>query len=130
MDVRATITGIQEAQAANIRLMAEVRPQSGLGRAVQYAISDLNRYAVSITHVDTGALRASHRQRWMGEARAQLYLDPGARNPRTGALTSRYGPVENARGGAHAFYQRTYDERGEKAATRALMYVLGHFRSV
>src|SRR5574341_1622852 len=122
-DVRATITGIQEAQAANLRLIAAARPEGGLGRAVQYAATAVHRYAVMITHVITGALRASHRIRLAGAARAEIYLDPTATNPRTGERTAEYGPAEHARGGSHAFYERPVSEQGDEIAARAALFL-------
>lgn len=124
-DASLTITGIQEAQAATLRAMAAAKPDGGLGRAVWYAATELHRYAVSITHVDTGALRASEQVAMRGSARAEIYIDPSATNPRTGARTADYGAVENARGGAHAFFERTYNERGAVASERALQYMQG-----
>jgi len=126
-EVSATITGIQEAQAANLRLIAAARPEGGLGRAVQYAATAVHRYAVIIKHVITGALRASHRIRLTGAARAEIYLDPSAKNPRSGAATSEYGPAEHARGGAHRFYERTLDEQGDEIAARAALFLQSEF---
>ena len=123
VDVNITITGIQEAQAANLRAIHAAKPDGDLATAVMIGGAELHRYAVYITHVDTGALRASHRLRWAGLARIEIYLDPSAVNPRTGERTSDYGPVEELRGGEHAFYERTYEERGDVAVDRALAYL-------
>jgi hypothetical protein len=120
-----TIRGLQEAQQANAKVIAAVKPQGGLGRAVQYATTEANRYATAITHVVTGALRSSHRMKAESNARYQIYIDPGARNPRSGNRTSIYGLVEHARGGQHAFYQRTVDEQGMQIAGRAARYLIG-----
>jgi hypothetical protein len=114
-----TINGIQQAQQGNNKVIAALKPGSAFGRAVQYATSEAHRYAVSITHVHTGALRASHRMSVQG-LHGSIYLDPSARNPRSNALTSVYGPVEEARGGSHAFYKRTQDEAGPRIAEAAI----------
>ncbi len=111
-DVKLSITGIQEAQAANNRVIAALQPSGALGRAVQYGTAAAHRYAVGVTHVDTGALRASHRMEVTG-LRGRVYIDPSARNPRSRQRTATYGPYEHDRGGEHAFYQRTIDEQGQ-----------------
>ena len=103
-----TITGLQDAQRANLRHAASVKPSGSLGAAVQEGTLAAQRYMVSITHVDTGALRASLMVRVSG-LRGEVYIDPGAVNPR-GQAPSEYGPYENARGGEHAFMLRTVTE--------------------
>lgn len=113
-----SIQGLQEAQRDNLRMIRSLQPDGSMGQAVQVATVDMQRYAVSVTHVDSGALRASHRIDYSNsydEARANIFIDPSARNPRSRALTSVYGPVEEARGGSHAFYERTMDEEGDRA---------------
>lgn len=113
MAYNVTITGVQEAQAANLRRIAALKPGGAFGQAIQYAAATLHRYAVGITHVDTGTLRASHRIRMeSGGLRAVIYIDAGAVNPRSGQRASVYGPHEHARGGSHAFYARTVSEAG------------------
>lgn len=110
--MRATIEGIQEAQAWNLRKIAAVRPRGALGRAILYGTTAAHRGAVARTHVDTGALRASQRMVMYGDSEGQVFLDGSATNPRTGQRTAAYGPWEHERGGEHAFYQRTVDEDG------------------
>ena len=90
-DVRLSITGLQEAQAANNRAIAAVRPSGGLGRAVQYGTVSAHRYALGYTHVDTGALKSSHRME-LSDTRGRVYIDPGARNARSGQRTARIAP--------------------------------------
>ena len=120
--VSVTITGIQEAHAANLRAIAAVKPEGGLGRAIQYATTAAHQYAVSITHVDTGALRASERMALFG-TRGEIFLDPTARNPRGGERTAIYGVTEHERGGSHAFFRRTIDEAGERIGTTAVQMI-------
>lgn len=112
MDV--SIQGLQEAQRDNLAMIRALTPYSGLGEAVKLTLVDLDRYAVSVTHVDTGALRASHRIQ-MDALEGTLSIQDGARNPRSGRLTSEYGPIEHERGDSHAFYERTFEERGDRA---------------
>lgn len=111
--MKLTIRGLQQAQQANLRAIAATKPGGALGRAVLYATTGAQRAAVVITHVDTGALRASHRIRMeRGGLRGVIYIDPTGKNPRTGQRTAIYGPSEHARGGSHAFYERTVNEAG------------------
>ncbi len=99
-------------------MVRALQPNTGLGRAVQVAAIDLQRYTVAITHVDTGTLRAAHRidlQMSGHTAQATIYVDPTAVNPRSNRRAEEYSVVEHARGEAHAFYERTYNERGDRA---------------
>lgn len=121
------IYGIQAAQAAMLRAVNAARPGNGLQAALKEAAPVAHRYAVAITHVDTGALRASHRIA-LRPTRAEIYLDPAAQRS-DGRRPANYGPYEHARGGAHAFYQRVVDERaneiGEAAARGLARYLRG-----
>lgn len=116
-----TIYGIQAAQAAMLRAVNAARPGSGLQAALKDAAAAAHRYAVALTHVDTGSLKASHRIA-LHATRAEIYLDPGAQRS-DGRRPAQYGPFEHARGGEHAFYERTVAEHGAEignAAGRAL----------
>lgn len=119
-----SIQGIQQAQRDNLKMIRALAPNSGLGRAVQVAAIDLQRYAVAITHVDTGTLRAAHRiemQMSGSAAQATIYVDPSAVNPRSNNRAEEYSLVEHARGEAHAFYERTYTERGDRAVDMGIL---------
>lgn len=125
MTIRVGISGIQEAQNANAKAIAAMRPSGAFGRAIRDATAEGHRYAVSITHVWNrgenprgGGLKASHRMA-VTETRGQVFIDPHSVNPR-GQKPSVYGPHEHARGGSHAFYERTERERGPRIAARAL----------
>lgn len=98
-----------------------MQPSGAAGEAARDALIALHSYAVSITHVGVynvngsfvggGALRASHRVEVDG-LEGQIYIDPNARNPRSTTRPREYGIYEHARGGEHAFYDRTVDEYG------------------
>ncbi len=120
--IRITIKGLQEAQRATLQTIAAVKPSNGLGRAVQYMAIEAHRMAISFSHVDTGAMRASHVIDYTGPARYVIHLSESARNPRTGQRTSVYGPYEHERGASHAFYERTW-RNGDQLASRALSYL-------
>lgn len=116
-----TIQGLQEAQKAMMKLIAATKPNGGLGDAVKMATIAAIQYAISITHVDTGALRASHRMRLESDSsgpRGVIYIDPSAIRP-GGGRPAQYGVGENERGGSHAFYARVPLERGETIARQA-----------
>jgi hypothetical protein len=122
--IKADIRGLQQAQAAMNRRIAELKPTGALGQAVKRAGLMIHRYVLGITHVDTGALRASHRLEIDG-TKGRIFIDPSARNPRTGAKTAVYGAVEHARGGRHAFYTRTKTEYGDEVVRAVKTYVSG-----
>jgi len=117
--IKLTITGLQEAQARNLRRIAALRPTGATGAAIRDVTLTLHRYAVAITHVDTGTLRAGHRIRIHG-LEGEIYIAGNARNPRTGRLAANYGRWEHRRGGTHAFYDRTRAEAGPAAMKRAM----------
>ena len=118
--VEVTIRGIQEAQRANERIIAAMRPRGAFGRAIQVATSRVHRYAIAVSHVDTGAMRASHRMRLqLAQLMGIVSLDQSARNPRSGVPTHVYGYYEHERGGSHAFYARTVQEAGPRIVADA-----------
>lgn len=114
MSEEFAIKGIQEAQAENAKRIARLQPRGEVGQKIKDLTSSAHRYAVSITHVITGSLRASHRMEIKG-LRGRIYLDPSAVNPRSGQKPAVYGYYENKRGGEHAFYDRTVEEFEQKS---------------
>jgi hypothetical protein len=120
-----SISGLQEAQRANMRHIASVKPGGSLDAAVQVGTLAAHRYNVSITHVLTGTLRAAERVEFSG-LRGTVFVDPSARNPRTGALPSEYVMAEDRRGGSHASFRRTEAEQGSAiAASMVIVYTRG-----
>lgn len=124
-----TIRGLQKAQAMNARAIAAVSPEGAMGEALQIGTAALHRYAVSITHVDTGSLRASHRMMidW-SQTRGRVYISPSARNPRSFQKPSVYGVYEHDRGGSHAFYERTANEVGSEILRNSTALIVGAIR--
>lgn len=108
-DFSAEIGDLEELQRLNAAMIAELKPSGALGRAVQRITLLAQRYAIDITHRDTGALAGSHRVDVQGH-QGRIFLDPSASNPRSRQLVSRYGAFEHERGGDHAFYERTANE--------------------
>lgn len=116
-DVDLTITGIQELQAANLRRFAALRPTGAVGRALKWGTACLYNHLVAITHVDTGSLKGSRRLEIV-ESRSRLFTDPSTVNPRSKVRPVVYDEYEEARGGEHAAWQRTYREKGPYVVTR------------
>lgn len=115
------IQGLQELQEKNLRTIAALQPSGRAGQAIKDATIAAHRYAVSITHVwwyKGGGLKASHRME-VKKNTGRIYIDPNAVNPR-GQKPSIYGPVEHARGGSHAFYERTEKEAGPQITRNAV----------
>ena len=113
----ATVQGMQEAQAALRAVERAAKAGGPLERVVGYVATRLHRYAMSVTHVDSGELKGAHRVRMAG-TRAEIYLDPDAVND-YGQRPAEYGVYEHDRGGSHAFYRRTVDEVGQQTLNEA-----------
>ncbi len=105
----ARIEGVEEVEAA----LAKAAEVAGKGNTLEQAAGFVARrahyYMVSITHVDTGALKASHAIEQRGKMTV-LYQHPAVVNPRSGKRPADYGVYENAHGGLHAFYDRTMEK--------------------
>jgi hypothetical protein len=123
MTVRASIYGLQEAQAANERVLAAVKPSGALGRALQWALATSQRWAIANTPVDSGAWRASHRTELRG-VRGRLYLAPGAKNPRSGEAVTAYAGVWEERKGRYAIYRRLEADESPQIAAGAIRHAL------
>jgi len=113
--LKPTITSILKIQRANAKIINALKPEGARGRAVKYGLTEGQRAAQAETHVDTGALKASHRMYYDPNGpKGLIYIDTSAANPRTGAKTSAYGPVEHARGDPHDFYARVERLHGKR----------------
>lgn len=124
-----SIKGLQEAQQANLQMIAAMKPSGALGRAVQYAALAAHRHAVPSTPHEYGALRAAHRVKVTG-LRARIYIDPGATAPRRKVKPSVYGVYLHGHGmrpglrsGVRAFYQYTVETHGAKIGEGAIRIV-------
>jgi hypothetical protein len=127
--VKVSIKGIQKAQAENLRRIAALKPGGELPRAVQMATVQMHRYAVAVTHVDTGSLRASHRITMLDRGlTGRIDIDPFSVNPWTNQIPHVYGVHEHNRGGDHAFYTVARLRHGRdviKTVARRMRLVLG-----
>lgn len=117
MKLDARLENAQQMQDQLVRA-AESLSAKGVGKRVQGTTLRLHRYAVRVTHKDTTALSRSHILRVRG-LHGEIYINPAARNPK-GKRPAVYGPYEHARGGAHAFYDRTVREHGDVAVDAEL----------
>lgn len=129
MTMELSIKGIQEAQQANLKMIAAMQPSGALGRAVRYAALAAHRHAVPSTPHDYGALRAAHRVKVTGKT-ARIYIDPGATAPRRKARPAVYGAHLHGHGmrpglrsGVRAFYAYTVQTYGAKIAEGAIRVV-------
>lgn len=111
--MRFTISG--ESRVAEALRMGEEATRAGfttpLGRLIQHVSMDVHTYSRGITHKITGALARSERLDYvtgMDEVIGSITLDPMVRNPESGGHPVEYGEYEHARGGDHAFFERTF----------------------
>lgn len=129
-DAKLSLEGIQEVQQRNLRRILALSPQGAAAQAVRDAIIVLQRYAIQITHVGKyaggGALKNSHRVTMEEGTSGKVYIDPTSISPRRGNTQHKpveYGIYENARGGEHAFYDRTISEIGPAVSEKAQLFI-------
>lgn len=107
------VRGLAEAQARLSQITRRLESDALWRRSLTPLGEHLQRFAMSISPVDTGSYQASHRFAVSSKALA-LYVDPAARNTRAGQLVTRYaGPVEemyNVYGQTSQEAQRVSDE--------------------
>lgn len=125
MTLAFSIQGLQQAQYAALKAIRAVKPEGALGRAVKFLATGAHMRLVTLTHVDTGALRASEMIRMDDLLHYTVYNNQSARNPRSLAYVTSYASVEEARGGSHAAWQQTYEYGASVLAPRALAMVIG-----
>ena len=92
---------------------------------IRETLEELRDYAAAITHVSSGTLAASHRVTFdTAHQRGEISPDPtfARRQGRTGRIQSveQYAAAEHARGGSHAYYQRTLSEYGDAVVRRGV----------
>ena len=103
MSVEAEIKGLEETQERMATLLQEISAGGGLEAIIAKATLRAHRYATMIVHVDTGRLKNS------------LFPRVSTRgNDVYGIVGTNvvYAPIEEGRGGEHAFFGRTVDEDG------------------
>lgn len=98
----ASVRELEALQQELGRLQGEVSPE-GVKATLTLAIGQLHRYGTGIVHVDSGRLKNS------------LFWDVDAGRSGGSAIWGtnvNYSVYENARGGSHAFVDRTAREEG------------------
>ena len=149
-NVRIGIEGLQEVQAAMMRIAARLLSGDGIAAAVGRVTLALHRVAVANTHVGRYVQTRTGRYRWAppntpgarggGALRAsqmvemptdherpvgRVLLNPSTINPYTGQRPAVYGLYEHQRGGEHAFYALALDNaNAEGVIERETMAVL------
>lgn len=106
------MTGADELLTALNVIVKTMRPSGAVERATRLSIDMARRYAASITHRQSGILASAHTSSFEvggGDFRGRIYLDPAVKGER-GTPPSIYGLAEHAKGGSHAFYERTAAE--------------------
>jgi len=114
----------------NLQFIARIKPKTGIGVGVKAALKLVHRLAVANTHVDTAALKYSHRidfREYSNRAEGNVYVS-NIRNPKHGLSTMFYGPVEDDRGGDHAFYGLIFNNEAERVGNEVAKHMMrGHF---
>ncbi len=113
------ISGIAEVNAAIRRVSDALHSGGEMPRAVEWMTLAALRGVKARTDVDTGAYRAGQTSEMQNALTGRVFIDPAARNPRSRVPVVVYGPIEEARGGQHAAYQRTYSEQGSAIVNEA-----------
>ena len=123
------ILGLRELQQFLSNVIEGLRGTYLIG-AIERATEEARKYAASVTHVDTGSLQGAHETE-IDSARNVGYvqISQSARNPESNTPPFEYGVYEHERGGAHAFYQRTVDDRGEQIGGDALSLIVESVRN-
>ena len=95
----AVIQGLQTLQHQFNRMLAGTKPHGASEQAIIAVTAKFHRYAILHTPFDTTSLRNSQRQVVdRAQVLGKVYIDPTARNSRTGMLTSEYGQYLHNRG--------------------------------
>jgi len=103
--------------------------RGAFSQLVRETLEEMRDYAEAITHIYTGALASSHRVDYdANHQRGEVFVDPNVmqhRARRPARSVASYAAAEHARGGSHAFYQRTLDEFGESVVRRGVAAYMG-----
>lgn len=122
--IRVLISGLIDALAGLGRLVGSSW-DAAVFAALDETANDILIDEKAITHVDTGTLKASeavfpYHYRNMDA----IEIAPGFINPIHGLPSTYYGPIEEQRGGSHAFMFLTYMHWKPIAGARFRSYAL------
>ncbi len=112
--IKITFKGENIASRRIGKMVNTLRQSRRLNKYTNIIVNHLKKYLKSIVHIDTGTLHDAIRTRINNSGIGELFIDPNATNP-SGVRAALYGPIENARGGDHAFFDRTTRDDTEDA---------------
>ncbi len=122
--MRIEIDGLDRTREALIKLQEVTNIanyNSATSRLVRAVTMDALKYSQVVTHKITGSLARSQRMDFvtgMNEIVGTISLDPHVINPVEDSRPAQYGIYEHARGGGHAFFERTYEDFKTKIRSR------------
>ncbi len=102
MKPKLELQGLQESQAATLKIIAALDPKGATGIATQLMTIRAFRWVVTQTHVKTGTLKAA-RSMTVSSLQGIIFTQSGI-NPKTGQNPKAYDVPEQARGGTHQTY--------------------------
>lgn len=117
-----TVQGLEKIQAARLKLLQDMQPSGGLGKAVLYGTLQMQKGLAGRIHVDTGTYKAAQVTNVHGLV-GRTYT-AAYRNPKSGTPAGVYGPYEEARGGSHAAYANTFNQDGQRVLNEAGQIVI------
>lgn len=126
-DYSVKLEGFDKAQEAMLKAIEAVKPRGAMGEAVKESLLSVQAYAAQITDQDTGTLARSHLIQYAGGASGFVYPSPYNINPRSRKPAAYYAIYEENRGGGHAFYARTINERGQAILSKASQHIIQAF---
>ena len=118
VDHSTMIGDIQKVMVFHRHMIEQIQPEGAYGKAIKRMTVMGHAYSMRVTHVDTGATKSAHRME-LSRLEGSIFLDPYARRG-DGKAPAQYGPYEEARGGGHAFYNRTVREQGDQIGGEGL----------
>ncbi len=108
MAYSVTIKGAQGLPVLSKQLRETALPSGALGKAVTYATRTYAEGTARRAHQDTGTMAGAQTAEIQG-LMGRVYT-ASTTNPKSRQAASVYAPYEEARGGAHAFYNPTYQQ--------------------
>ena len=123
MPIQVTVQGLPGLQAIARQIRDTALPNGALGQAVAAATRAYAEGTARRAHRDTGTMAGAQTAEVSG-LMGRVYT-ASATNPKSGTPASVYAPHEEARGGAHAFYNPTFAQDTPRIAGDALALIVG-----
>lgn len=121
--MKIAVQGLPGLQTLARQVRDTALPNGALSKAVEYAAKSFALGTALRAHRKTGTMEEAQTYEING-LYARVYTGD-KHNPETGQLASLYAPYEEARGGAHAFYDTTFTRTAESVAAGALLLIEG-----